>query len=130
MEPNLKSLQLPIRQERHNTTSQWELVSSTRNHEWPSHNCLYFLWIWLVWRHWQSFYELIMTEFLILFSYTVSQFDDCHLFLIWRFCGIYHILHFFFPFLLGGLPLCGAYDSFVDYPNNNVVNCHWIVINK
>lgn len=37
---------------------------------------------------------------------------------------------FFFPFLLGGLPLCGAYDSFVDYPNNNVVNCHWIVINK
>lgn len=95
-----------------------------------THNCLYFLWIWLVWRHWQSFYELIMTEFLILFSYTVSQFDDCHLFLIWRFFGIYHILHFFFPFLLGGLPLCGAYDSFVDYPNNNVVNCHWIVINK
>ena len=38
---------------------------------------------------------------------------------------------FFFSFSFrSGLPLCGACDSFVDYPNNNVVNCHWIVINK
>lgn len=37
---------------------------------------------------------------------------------------------FFFPFFLGGLPLNGAYDSFVDYSNNDVVYCHWIVINK
>lgn len=38
---------------------------------------------------------------------------------------------FFFSFSFrSGLPLCGTYDSFVDYPNNNVVNCHWIVINK
>ena len=37
---------------------------------------------------------------------------------------------FFFLFFLDGLPLNGAYDSFVDYSNNDVVYCHWIVINK
>ena len=42
----------------------------------------------------------------------------------------YIIFSFFFPFFLGGLPLNGAYDSFVDYSNNDVVYCHWIVINK
>ena len=25
---------------------------------------------------------------------------------------------------LGGLPLCGVYNSFVDYPYDDVVNCH------
>ena len=30
----------------------------------------------------------------------------------------------FFLFFLGGLPLYGVYDSFVDYPYDNVIYCH------
>ena len=36
---------------------------------------------------------------------------------------IYIYIYIFF-FLLGGLPLYGVYDSFVDYPYDDVAYCH------
>ena len=34
-----------------------------------------------------------------------------------------YIIDYCYFFLLGGLPLYGVHDSFVDYPNDDVVYC-------
>ena len=43
---------------------------------------------------------------------------------IYLFIFLFNIYILFFLFFLGGLPLYGVYDSFVDYPYDNVIYCH------
>ena len=70
-----------------------------------------------------------MTEFLILHSCTLFQFGWLLFISYWMFLiYIYYRLLLFF--LLEGLRLYGVHDSFVDYPNDDVVYCNWTAINN
>ena len=41
-----------------------------------------------------------------------------------------YIIDYCYFFLLEGLRLYGVHDSFVDYPNDDVVYCNWTAINN
>ena len=57
---------------------------------------------------------LVLTILLYLFIFLFKKKKNIY---------IYIYIYFFF-FLLGGLPLYGVYDSFVDYPYDDVAYCH------
>ena len=60
-------------------------------------------------------------NFYIILVVTIVLYLFIFLFNIYIYIYIYIYIIYVF---LGGLPLYGVYDSFVDYPHDDVVYCH------